>query len=498
MNPLRRSPHSHLLQIPARPWLRRLAADSAVPSLDRVPEAALDSIAGHGFHGVWLMGVWRTGPIGRRLALDDDSLRARYNEVLPGWTEDDVSGSPYSIAAYEPAPEIGGADALARFRARLHERHVGLMLDFVPNHVGRDHAWLDEHPERLVTGTEEDLRRAPDGWFRHDGPGGSRIFGHGRDPNFPGWTDTVQVEYRRRETRAAMTRLLADVASRCDGVRCDVAMLLLEDVFRKTWGDLPDGEPGCFWTEAITELRRDGADTVLLAEAYGGTEPRLIAAGFDYAYDKGLYDLLLANDAEHARFHLSGAWNDPARGAHFLENHDEARAMAAFGPERLRAAAVATFSAPGMRFFDEGQDEGRAVRVPVQLAREPREPVVEWCRTFHHQLWRILSEDVFHRGTWSPAEIRAPGDGEPVPPLVGSRWAHGRDHRIVLANISGGDAYGRVPWPLPPGGPDALTLVDELSGERFERSRNEMREPGLFVKLEPWGTHFLRLRDDPG
>ena len=63
------------------------------------------------------------------------------------------------------------------------------------------------------------------------------MIAHGRDPYFPGWPDTLQVNHRHAGFREAMLRTLESIAQQCDGVRCDMAMLVLPDVIARTWGE---------------------------------------------------------------------------------------------------------------------------------------------------------------------------------------------------------------------------------------------------------------------
>jgi molecular chaperone HtpG len=147
-----------LLQIAARPWLDRLRREAARPvTLDQIPDDWLAAVRARGFDGIWPMGLWTTGPRARQLALTYPGLLATYERVVPGWEPADVAGSPYSIAAYEPFPGSGGRAALSRLRERLHGHGLGLVVDFVPNHLGVDHPWLNEHPEHLVRGDARDL-----------------------------------------------------------------------------------------------------------------------------------------------------------------------------------------------------------------------------------------------------------------------------------------------------------------------------------------------------
>ncbi len=194
------------------------------------------------------------------------------------------------ITDYTVVPALGGNAALQRLRQRLRSRDVRLILDFVPNHVAVDHRWVTEHPDWFVQAEEQQLAEQPQDFFRapqRPGDNRQRMLAHGRDPQFPGWIDTAQLDYRHPEVWAAMTRVLVAVAGLCDGLRCDMAMLLLSDVFQQTWRACPrqGAPPGEFWAHAMHAVRAAHPELVLVAEAYWGLEGRLVELGFDYADD---------------------------------------------------------------------------------------------------------------------------------------------------------------------------------------------------------------------
>jgi glycosidase len=487
-NLLRRRAHPLLLEIAVRPWLERLArtAGGTVGFAD-VPDAELARIRASGFDGVWLMGVWPTGPKARRLALYYPDLLKTYEAMLPDWEPRDVQGSPYSIVGYEPLASAGGRDGLRVLRERMATHGLGLMLDFVPNHLGIDHPWLDEHPDRLLRGTARDLSRDPGNWFVHTTPAGEdRIFAHGRDPYFPGWSDTVQMDYRRRETRAAMTRVLLDVASQADGIRCDVAMLPLPDVFAKTWGDGPPEEAGDFWAEAIAALRRDAPRTILMAEVYWGLGPRLRSIGFDWVYDKELLDALIARDVSNLRARFAAPATDHAGFVRFLENHDEPRALETLGA-RERASAVLALGLPGVRFVFDGQVEGARGRPPVQISRLPA-PVPDAARArFYADLLRFLDDPALHEGSWmdlSPALT----DGAEASALFASRWSGADGQRILLANLEEAARTAHLVVSAVAGTPLPAAWADAATGERLAADAAGK----LDVPLDPWGHRLLR------
>ena len=359
-----------LYEINTRVWLCRLSQEAGKPvTLADIDDATLDDLARRGFDWIWLLSVWQTGAASRAVSRSNPAWQAEFRLVLPDLTEEDISGSGFAIGAYEVDEALGGKAALAAFRARLAARGLRLMLDFVPNHTALDHPWVKAHPDFYVQGSEQALAAAPQNYRRVETDQGARILAYGRDPNFPGWPDTLQLDYANPALQAAKMAELLAIAEQCDGVRCDMAMLLLPEVFRRTWGLAP----APFWPTAIAAVRRAHPGFTFLAEAYWDLEWDLQQQGFDYCYDKRLYDRLHNADAGALRAHLAAGLDYQDRLARFLENHDEPRAAAIFPWPQHQAAATVTYFAPGLRFFHQGQLEGARVHVPVHLCRGPVE-----------------------------------------------------------------------------------------------------------------------------
>lgn len=229
-------------------------------TLDDIQDAELDGWAEKGFDWVWLLGVWQTGAAGQALARGNPAWRREWQKMLPDLDDSDIWGSCFAVTGYEVHSQLGGNAALARLRQRLRQRGLRLMLDLIPNHTAIDHPWAEAHPDFYVQGSESDLARSP-GSYTQIGTGrGSRIVAHGRDPNFPAWSDTLQLDYSRSEVKEAMLGELLRVAAMCDGARCDMAMLLLPEVFERTWGIT--SQP--FWPEAIPRVRREFPEFLFL------------------------------------------------------------------------------------------------------------------------------------------------------------------------------------------------------------------------------------------
>jgi hypothetical protein len=429
--------------------------------------------------------------VGPRLSRSRGDWREEFRRILPDLSDADICGSCFAIAGYTVNPALGGAAALGRLRRRLRARNMRLMLDFVPNHTALDHAWLKKHPDFYVWGSQQDLAREPHNYCRLNAGEDEGVIAYGRDPYFPGWTDTAQLNYGNLALQKAMRRELLNVAQVCDGVRCDMAMLLLPEVFERTWG-VPI-EP--FWPQAIARVRRDHPDFVLAAEVYWDLEWTLLQQGFDYAYDKRLYDRLRGQNPQGVRDHLAADLDFQRKLVRFLENHDEPRAANAFPPSVHEAAAILTYLAPGLRFFHQGQLEGRRVHVPVHLGRAPVEPTDATVRTFYQRLLKVLRRPVARNGRWGllpclPAEDGSDGaDG-----LIASAWQS--DDGEVLAsivNFSAEAAHGRVPLPYEALRGRRFLLRDLMGSWQEDGAGTRLINPGIEIRLPPWGYRVLEV-----
>jgi glycosidase len=258
-----------LYQINTRVWLTEWSRKlRQCATLDDLPDAELDRIAEMGFDWVWLLSVWQTGLAGRRISRSNPEWRKEFQETLSDLREEDIAGSGFAIIAYTVHQNLAGDAALARLRDRLSKRGLRLMLDFVPNHVALDHPWVEGHADYFIAGTELDLARAPKNYTWVKRKGRDLLLAHGRDPYFPGWPDTLQLNYGNPELQQAMIGELERIAGQCDGVRCDTAMLVLPDVFERTWGIRAE----LFWPKATESVRRKNPNFQFMAEVYWDME----------------------------------------------------------------------------------------------------------------------------------------------------------------------------------------------------------------------------------
>jgi len=422
--------------------------------------------------------------------MQNQNLLADFRRALPDFTEKDNAGSAYCIRNYLADPALGGPGGLAAARGNLAQRSIRLLLDFVPNHVAWDHPWVSEHPEFFIRGDAQDLARDPVSFAES----GGRIFACGRDPYFSAWEDVVQINAFHPGLRRAALETVSGIAAQCDGVRCDMAMLLMNKVFQCTWGQRAGAPPAAdYWPAMIPEVRRAYPHFLFMAEAYWDLEWELQQQGFDYCYDKRLYDRLVHDNGESLRLHLCADLAYQDKLVRFIENHDEPRAASKFPPLMERAAAVAFAAIPGAKLFHEGQLEGRKVRPPVFLERRPPEPVDSDLQAFYKNLLRVIRRPVFQEGEWRLCERSGWPDNRSYLNLIAWCWRREGERSLVIVNLSGSSAQARVQLSWNELAGRKWRLFDEFTREVYERDGGEMQSPGLFMDLPPWGVHFFRF-----
>lgn len=485
------SPNPFLYEINTWVWLSDLSLRyGKTIDLSSVPGTEWDAISAYGFNAVWLMGVWQRSPAGISITNQNKDLLAALRQALPDFHPDDNVGSPYCVRRYVVDQHLGGPEGLSVARGEISKRGMNLVLDFVPNHVAPDHPWVSEHPEYFIRGNSDEARNDPSSFMTL----GEQIFARGRDPYFPAWPDVLQLNAFDPNLRQAVIETISGIARQCDGIRCDMAMLVLNSVFERTWGTHAGIRPASeYWVDVIAAARDRHPGFIFIAEAYWDLEWALQQQGFDFCYDKKLYDRLDHSNAESIRLHLSADLAYQNKLLRFIENHDEPRAAKVFSSVKIRPAALTIATLPGARLFHEGQFEGRKIRVPVFLSRRPDELVDTDQQAFYRKLMKIMNRPVFHEGEWILCEPSGWPGNEGFQNLVAWSWSKDQEKYMIAVNFSGSPSQARVPvlWAGLAG--RTWHLIDRLSDATYERDGDQMLSPGLYVELGPWACHLLEF-----
>lgn len=464
-------------------WLHELSQKHHRPvQLGTVPQEEWDAIATFGFDAVWFMGVWERSPAGIEVSMRNPGLLADFQRALPDFSPEDNVGSPYCVRRYVVDERLGGPAGLASARAALAQRGIRLILDFVPNHVAPDHPWAAGHPEYFIQGDDNDLRTDPTSFIA----AGGKVLACGRDPYFPAWPDVLQLNAFNLGLRTAVTETVRQIAVQCDAVRCDMAMLMMSDVFERTWGSRAGARPAeDFWPSLIRSVRSSQPEFRFVAEAYWDLEWALQQQGFDYCYDKKLYDRMEHAGAESVRQHLLAELTYQNGLVRFLENHDEPRAASSFPAEKAHAAAVIVLTLPGAKLLHEGQFEGRQIRVPVFLGRRPDESPDQELQAFYQCLLSHPASNVFRNGQWQLCDRSGWPDNQSYQNILAWCWESGDERNLVVVNFSHANAQAVIHIPWSQLSRREWRLSELLSPDTYERAGNELADSGLFVSLPP-------------
>ncbi len=468
-----------IYEVHTRVWLGELALKMGEPiTLANVPETEFLRWKELKVDFLWLMGVWEESVAARACALGHQGLWAEYRRALPDVEECDVGASPFAIASYTVSQALGGESALLKFRRKLEQYGIGLLLDFVPNHVARDCKWLNMHAEYFIAVPEHIARQRPDEVVSYEG----QYFACGKDPYFPAWTDTLQLNYANTALHAAMKDVLKRVAKLCDGVRCDMAMLILQDIFNRSWGEMGVEMKEEFWKRAIEEVKSEFPHFLFIAEAYWDTEWTLQQHGFDFVYDKRLYDRIRSQDIEGLKAHLQADVRYQQKLIRFTENHDEARALTAFGANH-RVAALLTHTAIGAHLLHEGEHEGRRIKLPVQLRRRTAEEPDQDIVDFYHRLSHLWNNAAVKNGDFRLLE------GYSSHHIIGFERKSGghTGHILVFVNLTSEPCESYYP---------SLALSHVADYEHIEVFVTDKRKSPQFELCQ--GGFLVRLRPNEG
>ncbi len=483
-----------LLEVNTRVWIRRFGNDAGLRDID---QRFIDELNEGRIEILWLMGVWKVNKELAAKCCFGIDLMPGYAKALSDWKKEDVIGSPFAIDDYVLNPALGTEDDLLKLKERLNKAGVKLFLDFIPNHFGANSPLIKSHPEIFLQTDKDSFRKDPYAFFEYDA-GKLLYLVHGRDPFFPPWTDTVQLNYFEPAAREIMTEKLLYIASVADGVRCDMAMLPLNNVFQNTWMGVlnksnykkPSDE---FWKTAIAKTKEKNPEFMFMAEAYWDLEWQLQQLGFDYTYDKRLSDRLSEGDLPGIKAHLQADKEYQLKSVRFIENHDEDRAISRLGRFKALAAAVVISTIQGVRFYNDGQFEGKKTKLPVQLGREPAEKPSVMIRKYYDTLLNATKDEIFRKGTW---QILNPMNADPVnyscDNFLAWYWGLGSEMRIVVINYSHSTSQCRLKMELP-SEKNEISLKDLLTGSVYKRSVKEFAEPGLFIELRGYQSHIFSL-----
>jgi hypothetical protein len=483
-----------MLEVNSRIWIRQFGKDARISD---IPDQYLEKLRSKGIEILWLMGTWKTSKALAEKCCFGSDLIPEYIKALSDWTKEDVIGSPFAIDDYILNPSMGEEADLLILKDRLNNLGIKLLLDFIPNHFGADSSLIKSHPGIFLQTDKESYLKDPYTFYEYKN-GDAIYIAHGRDPFFPPWTDTAQLNFFKESTRDFLIDKLNYISSVADGVRCDMAMLPLNNVFQNTWSGVLDKsafkKPADeFWQTAIKNIKQKNRDFIFLAEAYWDLEWELQQLGFDYTYDKTLTDRLIADDIQGIKGHLHAEKEFQMKSVRFIENHDEIRAAKKFGISKSIAAAVIISTVQGVHFYYDGQFEGKKTRLPVQLGREPVEKVSQELMKFYDSLLLITNNEIFKYGNWKLLyPLQVSDTDNTCENILSWQWELNNEYRIIVINYSNIISRCRLRLEMNTR-KRKIQLEDLLAQKIYNRSAREIKNPGLFIELKGYQSHIFSI-----
>lgn len=488
----------HLIEINARIFLNfmRQKYSQGDMTLSLIPDDEWLKLKHLGFDIIWLVGVWKTSEISKEISRDEDFLREFVKKTNSDLSV--ISASPYSIVEYKLDNFFGFEWELNALKEKLNSFGMKLYLDFVSNHLAIDSELTNDCVDCFVMGDKTDYENNRELFCEKKVGDKTYYIAHGRDPNFPVWKDTLQLNYFNPKTREKMINNLIKISQVCDGVRCDMVMLTLNDIHNDIWGWLlnkqgfkkPESE---FWHQAISEVKSINSQFGFIAEVYWGLEWKVQQLGFDYTYDKIFYDRLKNMHSEEIKGHLRAERLYQKKSVRFIDNHDEEPSIVSFGSKRKSlSAAVISSTVKGMRFYNDMQLKGVGIKVPVQITTFDYEKYKDIeVEKFYEKLLKIVDHPAFHGGEWELLNVKPVNENDKsFRNIIAYKWTQMKTIKIVVVNYSNEVSGGVIEISLKSKG-DTITLYEEFSERFFSFNVSEV-ENGLKVKeMQPYSFYLF-------
>ncbi len=481
-------------------FYRNKSKNPNIKNILDLPFSFFEELKELGVDTIWFTGTFERSEESQRISISMKELYRSYFESLPDWKEEDVIGSPYAIKTYKISKEFGGTKTFIEFKKKLNKLNLKVILDFVPNHFAIDSPYLIKYPELFIQATEELYNNNPYNYFYRESNSRKFIFAHGRDPYFPPWKDTVQLDYRSKSVHEFMMNELINLSKICDGVRCDMAMLLLSDIFTNNWSEhilpkdvVPAGEE--FWSSAIQKVTKKNTDFFLIAEAYWNRENDLAEIGFDYVYDKKLYEVIIQENIPLLNEYIKLNFKYKKNRFLFIENHDEQRSAAIFPIEKLKAAATLIYTLPASKLIYDGQLEGRKYRHAIQLKRIFDEQINYDLLNFYKLLFTEIKKSSIQNGYFKFLSPQPAWENNPAYRnfIIYIYENDDLEKDLVVINFSPYQSQCKVKI-------ESLDLInkkflikDRLSSEKYIRDGNEMLYKGLYLDLKPYQSQIFEF-----
>jgi glycosidase len=290
---------------------------------------------------------------------------------------------------------------------------------------------------------------------------------------------------------------LMTVLSYADGVRCDVASLILNDVFGETWKEelefwgykRPKNE---FWEYALEEAKAKYPNSIFLAEVFVDWEIELLyKLGFTYTYNLDLLQKLKGDSNEVNTYMKSLTLDYLEHSAHFVENHDIERVVYSMGNNIEKAKAAGTIAATvgGMIFIYHGQWSGYVNRLEVHLRRQVEEKENEGVKKYYQKLMKILKEPAFTSSSFHYIDDIT---GNLKDNLVAYIRETEDNHYLIVVNYSSNEGCSHVPIYNVEPKDGRANFLEVMEGYQYAISEDAIKKYGLTVCLNPWETKIYK------
>ena len=153
-----------------------------------------------------------------------------------------------------------------------------------------------------------------------------------------------------------------------------------------------------------------------------------------------------------------------------------------------------TFLSPGLRFFHQGQFEGRKKRISPHLVRGPHESIDSDLQEFYTELIEVIRNPIFRDGSWRLLQCMPAWDvNASSESFLAFSWEGNGGLALITVNYAPHASQCYIRLPFSELADESVRFRDLMSDAIYDRQGNEVLSGGIYLDMPACTYHIFEV-----